>query len=47
MLDATKFDITLAGFEFETRQALYIKMQHWGAFLKPLLQWKSNKYYIL
>jgi hypothetical protein len=22
------------------------KTQHWGAFTKPLLSWKKNKYYI-
>jgi len=21
--------------------------QYWGAFVQPLLQWKSNKYYVL
>jgi len=21
--------------------------EHWGAFVQPMLQWKSNKYYIL
>jgi len=26
MLDATEFDVTLAGFEFETRLAIYVKM---------------------
>jgi len=26
MLDATGFDVTVAGFEFETRQAIYIIM---------------------
>jgi len=26
MLDATGFDVTLAGFEFETRRAIRVKM---------------------
>ena len=29
-----------------TRQAIYMSMQDRDAFLQPLLQWKSNKYYI-
>ena len=28
-----------------TRQTMY--SLHWGAFTKPLLLWKSNKYYVL
>jgi len=30
----------------QTRQALYVHMtKHWGAFMQPLLQWKSKKYF--
>ena len=29
----------------KTDNVLVHKMKHWGAFVQPLLQWKSNEYY--
>jgi len=31
---------------FQTSQAMYYDVD-WGAFVEPLLQWKSNKYYVI
>ena len=27
-------------------QAMFLQRQHWGAFVKPLLSWKSSQFYI-
>ena len=29
-----------------TKHAMYVRTYHWGTFVKPLLPWKTNKYYV-
>jgi len=30
----------------QTRHAVYVQIQQWGAFVQPLLNWKSSKNHI-